>query len=327
MPDKRELRSIVSADLRTIQSRMNSALRGESLDDLESTLARLGQRGQLPYWYQQLQDDHTLPNLDGKTVGSVLEMLFVAVLENSILHTFDLPPLRVNPARGVDLPDLDLGVKSPSKNYCTSEPFFSAYERLLGSETDVVVLLTDYQTAKKTPPLRLQILEARYLEGSQVADQKLCRIMRDNRAWLLEANETWAKKVFRFLSFVNQSDWRGKQIVRLIEAIQSEKEVKRVLNAAESSFSRLNSRREKMGKEPTPESDLVAIQRINGVQPLALGVVDAADEWVAETLQDFGRLPNENEWHRLIDSPLNGEIGMSFALQWRYNFGPLFKRT
>lgn len=84
-------------------------------------------------------------------------MLLVALLETSTFRGMGVPPLGINPARGVDLPDIDLGIKSPSQNYCTSEPFFSAYERLLGSEHDMVVLLTDYQTAKKTPPLRMNL--------------------------------------------------------------------------------------------------------------------------------------------------------------------------
>jgi hypothetical protein len=67
-------------------------------------------------------------------------MLLVAVLEKVIFQGLEVPPLRVNPARGVDLPDLDLGIKSPSENYCTSEPFFSAYERLIGSEYDALIL-------------------------------------------------------------------------------------------------------------------------------------------------------------------------------------------
>src|SRR5207237_3110019 len=123
-----------------------------------------------------LRKHRTLPNLDGKTVGSVIEMVLVAVLETYTFAKLNIPPLRINPAKGVDLPDLDLGVKSPSENFCTSEPFFSPYERLLGSDHDVLVLLTDYQEAKKKPPLRLQIIDFRYLTKSQVADKNLCRI-------------------------------------------------------------------------------------------------------------------------------------------------------
>jgi len=91
-------------------------------------------------------------------------MLLVAVLEKIIFQGLEIPPLRVNPARGVDLPDLDLGIKSPSENCSTSEPFFSAYERLIGSEYDALILLTDYQTAKKNPPLKLQIIKFKYLD-------------------------------------------------------------------------------------------------------------------------------------------------------------------
>jgi len=88
-------------------------------------------------------------------------MLLIAVLETKTFRSVAIPPLRVNPARGVDLPDLDLGIKSPSENYCTSEPLFSAYERLNGSEYDALVLLTDYQDAKSKPPLKLQIIQWR----------------------------------------------------------------------------------------------------------------------------------------------------------------------
>ncbi len=176
MPTKAELRARLQNSLSEIIARVNSALSGNDVDALEPVLSRIGRGQKLPHWFEGLKARRALPNLDGKTVGSVVEMLLVAVLET---HTFagqSVPPLRINPARGVDLPDLDLGVKSPSENYCTSEPYYSAYERLLGSEHDILVLLTDYQDAKKKSPFRLQIIQSRYLRGSQVADHNLCRI-------------------------------------------------------------------------------------------------------------------------------------------------------
>ena len=36
-------------------------------------------------------------------------------------------------------------------------------------------------------------------------------------------------------------------------------------------------------------------------------------------------MPNDNEWVRFLKSPLDGKIGMSFALQWRYSFGSFFR--
>jgi hypothetical protein len=196
MSSKADLRTILQQKLPDTIARVNASLSGQNVEALETVLARVGQGQQLPHWYEGLKVNHTLPNLDGKTIGSVVEMLLVAVLETFTFTGMAIAPFRINPARGIDLPDLDLGVKSPSENYCTSEPFFSAYERLIGSEHDVLVLLTDYQEAKKRPPLRLQIIQWRYLRGSQVADHNLCRIALEHREWLVHTDESRAKRVF-----------------------------------------------------------------------------------------------------------------------------------
>jgi len=310
--------------LTAIVGNMNAALRGKNLSGLKVVLNRVGRGRVLPHWYAKLEQDGTLPNLDGKTIGSVVEMLLVAVLETKTRRKLGLLPLRINPARRVDLPDIDLGVKSPSQNYCTSEPFFSAYERLLGSEHDIVVLLTDYQTAKKHPPLRLQIIGWRYLTGTQVADENLCRIARFNRDWLLADSEVRTKKVFRFLAYVNQSDWLGKQLLRSVEAIQDENAVHEAIALATSDFDRKNREFLRLDKPVIPDDDLASLKNILNVKPLRIGVIEAADNWVVQTQKEAGRAPNDNEWQRLLCGPLDGLIGMSFALQWRYNFGRLF---
>ena len=252
MPAKEELRQTVRDRLDAIIAEVNAALRGENLNTMKSVLERTGRNGQLPHWFQKLRTDGTLPNLDGKTIGSVVEMLLVAVLETSVFAGLGIPPLRIKPARGVDLPDLDLGVKSPSENYCTSEPFFSAYERLLGSEFDAVVLLTDYQDAKKKPPLRLSIIRWHYLTKSRMADEGLCRLARKHREWLLSQNEAWAQKVFRFLAFVNQSDWRAKKIVKLIDLVQDDGRIQAEVAAAEVDFEAKNKQRTREDKPSSP---------------------------------------------------------------------------
>ena len=152
MKNKDQLREQVRTNLDSLIQAVNQSLQGKGLSKLEPVLQRIGRGGVLPHWFATLKQNGTLPNLDGKTIGSVVEMLLVAVIETRLFAQEKII-LRINPARGVDLPDLNLGVKSPSENYCTSEPFFSAYERLLGSEHDVLVLLTDYQQKKKNPPL------------------------------------------------------------------------------------------------------------------------------------------------------------------------------
>jgi len=327
MHNKTKLREILVNDIDSAMLKVNEALKGQGLDVLEPTLRRLGRGGNIPHWYEALKENQSLPNLDGKTVGSILEMLLVAVLEEYTYKSLDIPQLKVNPARGVDIPALDLGVKSPSTNFCTSEPFFSAYERLLGNEYDALIMLTDYQEAKLTPPLKIQVKRWRYLKGSEIADSSLCMVASKVRDLLMEENEAWVKKVFRFLAYVNQSDWRAKHLVKMLASIDNEAEIKRLIQLIEADFTRQNRIRDSRSAELLPEDDLIAIQKILEIQPLKLGVIDAADNWVNETQQEAGRYPNENEWSRLVSSPLDGKIGMSYALQWRYNFGRVFGAT
>ncbi len=324
MPTKAELRDALRKKLNDTLDQVNKALAGTDLDKLEPVLNRIGRGQQLPHWYERLKTTQTLPNLDGKTIGSVVEMLLVAVLETYTFAALSAPPLRINPARGVDLPDLDLGVKSPSENYCTSEPFFSAYERLIGSEYDVLVLLTDYQEAKKAPPLKLRILKWRYLTASQIADHNLCRIALKHREWLVQADENRAKRIFRFLAFINQSDWRARRLLYLVEHLRDDTKIREIIGKAEADFGKTNKVRLKKDKMLIPDADLEALRGILAVTPLHVGIVDAVDNWVVEVCKDTARAPNENEWQRLLTGPLDGLIGMSLALQWRYNFGPLF---
>ena len=325
MLTKMELRDLLRERLEGTMTELNHALQGLNLERLESVLLRVGRDQTLPHWYQQLCEEKILPNLDGKTVGSVIEMLFVAVLETVTFQDIEIPQLRLNPARGVDLPDLDLGIKAPSQNYATSEPFFSAYERLLGSEYDALIMLTDYQKRKLHPPLKLQVIKWHYFLNTELADFTLTAIARKHRDWLLNQSETWTQKIFRFLAYVNQSDWRAKHLLGIIGSMQKVDRIHLLVLEAEKDFRKKNDQRIHEDKDVIPDHEIESLLSITEAQPTTLGIIDAADNWVVENYKDFARLPNENEWRRLLTSPLNGQIGMSFALQWRYNFGRVFK--
>jgi hypothetical protein len=316
-----QMRREVAERLPEVVEHLNQALRGDGIEQFQEVLTRLGRGQEIPHWYGQLAANGTLPNLDGKTIGSIVEMLLAAVLEQ---HIFVGQLIRVNPARGVDFPDLGLSVKAPSENYCTSEPFFSAYERLIGGESSALVLLTNYQSQKKRPPLKLQVLNSRFLEKTQIADKGLCRLALRLREGLATDQEPHLTRVIRFLAFVNQSDWRAKQLLRLFAVWPDDDAVAEVAARSPGEFAAYNKGRVKKGMEPLPDADLRAILTAAKVQPSLIGLVDAADNWVAEVTKDFGRLPNDNEWQRFLSSPLDGMIGMSFALQWRYNFQKAF---
>lgn len=328
MSDKAELRQVVRDNLPDIMRKLNDALSGKGLVKLEPVVTRLGRGGELPHWYAEFEKASTFANLDGKTIGSILEMLLVAVLETGVLKKHGVK-LRVNPARGIDLPDLDLGVKSPSMNFCTSEPFFSAYERLYGNEHDCLVLLTDYQKAKaKKDAFRISVVGWRYLHASEIADMELCRIARKHREALVLTSESTAKRVFQFLAYVNQSDWRGRKLLELLDRMgEPASQFDTALARIEKDYGKQNKARLSKGNELIPESDLHALRQVFPITRDGLSLTRQLDDWVTEFLKDASRVPNDNEWNRILSSPLDGKIGMSFALQWRYSFGRIFGKT
>lgn len=321
-----DLRFKIKGSLPDVVDKLNEYLRGENVGEIKSILERVGRGGKLPHWYELLETGQSMPNLDGKTIGSVIEMTLLGVLEKHTLAGFDIPPLGINPAKGVDIPFLDLGVKSPSENFCTSEPFFSAYERLLGNENDSIVLLTDYQTAKRNPPpVRVQIIRAAYLHGSEMADRNLCRIALNNRQRLFDDSQALCKKMVQFLCHVNQQDWRGKALLGLVDILYHgdciiNAEIDRLVDG----FKRKSKQDQKKGILPLPLDELGRVFEIRGANNKVSSIINACSDWVIDNHKDFARLPNDNEWYRFLRSPLDGKIGLSFALQWRYNFGGLF---
>lgn len=321
-----ESQASIRESLSEIVVEVNKALRGgQPLGQLKTVITRLGRGGSLPHWYNNLETSGTLPNLDGKSLGSVLEMVFVAVLEKYFLYSTPLVPLKINPAKGIDIPALQLGVKSPSENYCTSEPFFSAYERLLGNEHDAVILLTDYQEQKKKPPLRIQVINQAYLKGSQIADSNLCKVAKRCRDCLLDSNPSELKKVVRFLAFINQADCEAKMLLEILCSDLDNGSLETAVRREVKDFDKSNAGREKRGLELFPLECRERVSDILQVTPHWQGLINAVDNWVIETQKDAGRFPNDSEWTRFLRSPLDGRIGMSLALQWRYNFGPLFR--
>lgn len=322
-------REIISSNLQEIKSRINDALAGCDLHAISPVLKRIDSTGNLPSWFAQLSKSQTLPNLDGKTIGSVIEKILVCVLEKYIFKSS--VQLSINPAKGVDIPELELGVKSPSENFCTSEPYFSAYERLIGNENDAIVLLTDYQSSKKgtrqNDGLKLQIKDLKYLKGSEIADCHLCALAESLKKILLKENENecMLKRAIHFLAYVNQSDWEASCIIDMLhDVVVNGMDRNAFIRELRSDFVRLNKKYEKDGKPLLPS---LALSRLEKAVQTADGIVLEAENWVTRNLNENWHSPSATVWNRIVNKPLEGKIGMSFALQWRYNFGPIFKHT
>ncbi len=322
IPDiKKDRRNLVKIGLESIVNRMNLYLKGRGLKKIKPILKRIGRNHELPHWFGQLEKKGVLPNLDGKTVGSVVEMLFVADVEAEILTGGFKTSLRINPASGVDIPDLDLGIKSPSENWCTSEPFSNAYERLLGLDYDVVALITNYQTVKERPPLKLQLIHQKYFAGYQIADKGLCKKALKVRSSIGNIGETAAKKVVRFIAYANQSDWLCKRLLDLIENIGDEKSQKASIDDSIVDF----KQKQKKSKKEMPVDYLDKILSLKKESSIDKSIVVMTDDWIVENWRDAAQYPNDGQWSRFQTAPLDGQLGVSFALQWRYNFGVFFK--
>ncbi|MGH9587134.1 MAG: hypothetical protein ACRD3F_09300 [Acidobacteriaceae bacterium] len=116
----------------------------------------------------------------------------------------------------------------------------------------------------------------------------------------------------------------ARRLLRLIAVLDDEGAITDLVADAARDFENQNKRLLKKGNPPLPDSQLAEVARVLSVTPMRLGVLDAADNWVVESMKDVARMPSDSEWDRLQQSPLDGQIGMSFALQWRYNFGRVF---
>jgi hypothetical protein len=177
----------------------------------------------------------------------------------------------------------------------------------------------------RPPPLQIQIIKQAYLDGSQIADKNLCEIAKNHRNLLLDPHPTELKKIVRFLAFINQSDWEAKALIKLLKTDMTDEKISKEISKLSKEHSASNIKREREGKELFSDQSKGNLLNILDVEPNWMGLINAVDNWVVESQKDAGRYPNDTEWERFLRSPLNGCIGMSLALQWRYNFGPLFK--
>ncbi len=206
------IKKFVRSNLKTLVWTVNRALRGgEGLRTLEGHIAAVSPGNRIPAWLGHLRKTGGLGGTDGKSVGSSVETLFAAALRGALPADM-AETICVKAARGVDLPGVGIGIKAPSENLCTSEPFTSVYQRLTGHIHDSVVLLTDYQEKKGVLPLRLQVTRCSYFTGSEQADRDLCQIARKWREGLGEDTRTF-RKVVRFLAHANRSDPEAKAIL------------------------------------------------------------------------------------------------------------------
>ncbi|MBY0526752.1 MAG: hypothetical protein K2R98_25395 [Gemmataceae bacterium] len=173
--------------------------------------------------------------------------------------------------------------------------------------------------------MKLQIIKYRYLTQSEIADRNLCHIALTHRDWMLKDSEARAKRLIRFLAYINQRDWRANRLLKMVVHMRDDETIKRIVKTAEKEFLKTNKQKLKKDEIPIADEELHAIQDVLKVKhSLYVGVIDAIDNWIIDTVKDAARSPNDDEWKRFLAGSLNGKISMSLALQWRYSFKTLF---
>ena len=123
------VRNFLRENMELLTYYINSAFRdSDFLGTLEDAISRNSPDNNPPPWFNELLREGGLRVTNGKSIGSIVEKIVAAVIEVYMIPIIDdVEPFFVmlNPASGVDLPQIELGIKSPSENWDTSEPFFS----------------------------------------------------------------------------------------------------------------------------------------------------------------------------------------------------------
>jgi len=173
---------------------------------------------------------------------------------------------------------------------------------------------------------QIQIIKATYLRGSQIADKNLCAIALKNRERLYYESETLCQKMLQFLCYLNQQDWLAKSLLSLVRILfEGDEVINSKIDEIKISFDNKLKADSEKGVTPISIEEYNKIHLIKESNTKVASIINACHDWVLSNHKDFARFPNSNEWQRFLNSPLDGQLTLSFALQWRYNFGSLFK--
>ena len=263
---------------------MNEYLQGDMLDEISKQIIHLEPSGSLPEWWKELQSDGRPSKSDPKTLGTIIEKL----LKSEIARRYNIS-ITGSSAAGVDIPELQINTKATSdRQPQSSEPFRSAYDRVLGSEFDTIVMI--YNGAEFVKPrsqVPLRIITSSFLDKTQVADEELCQVARD------------LQQLYR----------KGR-----IKKDVAERCVRAIV------FSVKTSRLFKQFRE------ILRIGDVDNL-PTVLNALDQENVERGSYSDQNDALCTPEEWKKFLTAPLDGKVSVSFALQWRFQFRSLLGKA
>jgi hypothetical protein len=252
---------------------------------------------------QSLEEDE-FEISDGKSIGTFIEKLLTVLfsIKKGCVFTGSA-------AKGVDLPELNLGIKATSdRQPQSSEAFKNAYERIFGIENALLVFIYNGTAYLSEGEANLRCVQHYLLSETNVADKGLCTSAREVRDLYREKiiSTDLLKSVLRLLVISDKSKKAFLDMCRLIREATS------ILNGRtkEVEFRYLNP------KTPDAKAYLSSAE----VQQGLIAAVNAYQtEFSAFPFANDG-LITDKQLQVFDKHPLDGKISISFALQWRFQF-------
>lgn len=247
---------------------------------------------------------------DGKSIGTFIEKLLTVLLsiEQGCVFTGCA-------ARGVDLPELNLGIKATSNRQPqSSEAFKNAYERILGIDNALLVFIYNGIEFASGAEENLRCIQYYLLSETNVADKGLCAFARDARDLYLGKmiDEPKLKSVLRLLVVSDKSKKEFLDMSRIVH------EMAAIFTGKTNGvkFRHLDAKTDDVkGYLANPEIQAKLATAVKAYQAQFLSFPFANDGIITD-----GQLK------AFLAHPLDGKISVSFALQWRFQF-PLLNPT
>ncbi len=261
---------------------------------------------------KQLQslEANELEVTDGKSIGTFIEKLLTILLsiEKGCVFTGSA-------AKGVDLPELNLGIKATSdRQPQSSEAFKNAYERIFGIDNALLVFIYNGTAYANDVEENLRCIQHYLLSETNVADKGLCAFARDARE-LYGGNiigDDLLKSVLRLLVVSDKSNREFLGMSRIVREMASI----------------LSGRTEGVEFRYLDAKAADTRRYLTGTK-VQKALVDAVRAYQAHfpsfPFANDGLISDE-QFVLFLEHPLDGKISISFALQWRFQF-PLVSPT
>jgi len=239
---------------------------------------------------------------DPKTIGTFIEKLLTVLFSIKKGCVFS-----GSSAKGVDLPELNLGIKATSdRQPQSSENFKNAYERIFGIGNALLVFIYNGTAYASEAEANLRCVQHYLLSETNAADKDLCASAQGVRELYREKiiGEDLLKAALRLIVLSDKSNREFLGMCRLIREMAS-------------IFSGKTKGLEFRFLDANPRDARGYLTSADVQRALALAVDAYQKQFPSFPFANDGLITDEQS-RVFREHPLDGRVSMSFALQWRF---------